>query len=257
MTSIAPSIGSAIAESEAEWALRVDLAAAFRVAHAKGWNRGVNNHITARIPERPDQFLMNPFGLGWDEITASNLVRTSLDGRPLSHPQAKLAVAGLNFHSGMLRARPELGCVLHVHPPVGVVMSALQDELMIVDQSSCHIYGEVGYHAFEGFAEEEDEVPRLLNDLGERHTLIMHNHGLLSVGRSVAEAFQFMRRLIDACEIHIKLASTGAPIRHIPHDVLEQTRIQVAQKRNKPGYAQTEWDYHLRLAHRIAPGFDN
>jgi DNA-binding transcriptional regulator YhcF (GntR family) len=117
---------------------------------------------------------------------------------------------------------------------IGVVMSALEDELMIVDQSSCHIYGEVGYHAFEGFAEEEDEVPRLLRDLGDRHTLIMHNHGLLAVGRSVAEAFQFMRRLIEACEIHVRLVSTGAPIRAIPHEILEHTRVQIAQKRNRP-----------------------
>lgn len=248
--------GRQIAQSDTEWDLRVDLAAAFRMAYAQGWNRGINNHITARIPDQPDQFLMNPFGLGWDEITASTLVRTSLAGVPLSHRQAKLAPAGLNFHSGMLRERPDLNCILHVHPMIGVVMSALEDELMIVDQSSCHIYGEVGYHSFEGFAEEDDEVPRLLSDLGDRHALIMRNHGLLSVGRSVAEAFQFMRRLIEACEIHVRLASTGAPIRAIPVEVLEHTRRQVTQKRNKPGYSQNEWAYHRRSAQRIAPGFD-
>ena len=256
MSETAMSAGSTIAETEAEWSLRVDLAAAFRVAYHLGWNRGINNHITARIPGQPDQFLMNPMGPGWDEITASSLIRVSLSGTPLSHPQAKLAPAGLNFHSGMLAARPEIGCIIHVHPMIGVVMSAMDTELMIVDQSSCHIYGEVGTHAFEGFPEAEEEVPRLLADLGDKHTLIMENHGLLSVGRTVGEAFQFMRRLIEACELHITLVSTGAPIRRIPEEVLERTRARIAEKRNSPGYSQTEWEYHLRTAQRVAPGFD-
>jgi ribulose-5-phosphate 4-epimerase/fuculose-1-phosphate aldolase len=231
------------------------MAAAFRVAFAMGWNKGINNHITARLPDAPDEFLMNPFGLGWDEITVSNLVRTSLDGTPLSHPGAKLAPAGLNFHSGMLKARPDINCIIHVHPTPGVIMSALDTDLVIMDQTSCHIYGEYGYHDFEGFAEEEDEVPRLLNDLGDKHLLIMRNHGLLAVGRTIGEAFQFMRRLIEACEVHIQVMQTGSPVRHIPKDVLELTREQIAVKRSKPGYSENEWRYHVRSAERIAPDF--
>jgi ribulose-5-phosphate 4-epimerase/fuculose-1-phosphate aldolase len=241
---------------DAEVALRRNLAAAFRVAHHLGWNRGINNHITHRLTDRDDEFLMNPFGLGWDEITASNLVRTSLDGKPLSHPTAKLAPAGLNFHSGMLSARPDINCVIHVHPQPGVVMSLLDTELAIMDQTSCHIYGEYAYHDFEGFAEEEDEVPRILRDLGDRHLLIMRNHGLLSVGRNIGEAFQFMRRLIEACELHIATLATGAPVRLIAPEVLELTREQIAVKRQKPDYSDTEWKYHLRTAELVAPGFD-
>lgn len=241
---------------ESERLLRRDMAAAFRVAHHMNWNRGINNHITHRLKDRNDEFLMNPFGLGWDEVTASGLVRTALDGTPLSHPDAKLAPAGLNFHSGILAARPDINCVMHVHPQPGVIISMLEQDLEIMDQTSCHIYSEFAYHDFEGFAEEEDEVPRILRDIGEKHLLIMRNHGLLAVGRSIGETFQFMRRLIEACELQIAVLSTGAEIRPIPLEVLELTRGQIAVKRGKPGYSETEWQYHVRTAERIAPGFD-
>ena len=163
----------------AERELRVQLAAAFRVAHHYRWNLQILNHITARIPGHPDRFLMNPQGLGWDEITASSLISVDLDGNILSHSGVKLAAAGLNFHSGILRERPDVNCVLHVHPTPGVVISATKQGLIIVDQSGCHLYGEVGTHDFEGFAQEEDEVPRILRDLGDKRALIMWNHGLL------------------------------------------------------------------------------
>jgi ribulose-5-phosphate 4-epimerase/fuculose-1-phosphate aldolase len=241
--------------SPAESALRVELAAAFRVGHHYRWNLQINNHITARIPDCPDRFLMNPYGPGWDEITASNLVTVDFSGKILSHEGVKLAPAGYNFHSGILKARAQVGCVLHVHAMSGVVVSAMKDELKIVDQSGCHIYGEVGTHHYEGFAQEEDEVPRILADLGDKHCLLMHNHGLLSVGRTIGEAFLYMRRLIDACELQERLMATGAAIRELPRDVLEFTRAQINEKRKSPAYSDAEWQYHLRLAERLDPAF--
>lgn len=245
------------AMSEAERALRVEHAAAFRVAHHFGWNAGINNHITARLTDRSDAFLMNPFGLGWDEITAENLVTIDFAGKVLSHEGVKLAPAGYNFHSGILKARPDLNCVIHVHATPGVVISATKGGLQIVDQSGCHLYGEVGGHDFEGFAQEEDEVPRILRDLGDKHCLMMWNHGLLTVGRTVGEAFQYMRRLIDACALYERLLATGAEVRPIPTEVLEFTRKQIAEKQKTPDYSKTEWEYHLRLAHRLDPTFAN
>jgi ribulose-5-phosphate 4-epimerase/fuculose-1-phosphate aldolase len=241
--------------SAAERALRVELAAAFRVAHHFGWNSGINNHITARLPDRPDAFLMNPFGLGWDEITASNLVAIDFTGKVLSHDDVKLAPAGYNFHSGILKARPHLNCVIHVHATPGVVISATKRGLEIVDQSGCHLYGEVGGHDFEGFAQEQDEVPRILRDLGDKHCLMMWNHGLLTVGRTLGEAFQYMRRLVDACALYERLLATGSEIRPIPQETLEFTRKQIDEKRKTPDYSNTEWNYHLRLAHRLDPSF--
>jgi ribulose-5-phosphate 4-epimerase/fuculose-1-phosphate aldolase len=246
---------SQYAMSTAERALRVELAAAFRVAHHYRWNLQILNHITARLPDRPGRFLMNPHGLGWDEITASNLVTVDFDGKVLSHDGVKLAPAGYNFHSGILKARPHLASVIHVHATAGVVIAATKGGLEIVDQSGCHLYGEIAGHDFEGFAQEEDEVPRILKDLGDRHCLMMWNHGLLTVGRTLGEAFQYMRRLVDACELYERLRATGAEIRPIPKEVLEYTRKQIDDKRKTPAYSENEWRYHLRLAERLDPSF--
>jgi ribulose-5-phosphate 4-epimerase/fuculose-1-phosphate aldolase len=241
--------------SAAERRLRIELAAAFRVAHHYGWNLQILNHITARIPDRPDHFLMNPTGLGWDEITASSLATVNASDTVVSHEGTRLAPAGLNFHGGILRARPQINCVIHVHARPGVVIAATKGGLMIVDQSGCHLHGEVGVHDFEGFAQEENEVPRILRDLGDKHCLMMWNHGLLSVGRSIGEAFQYMRRLVDACEVQERLMATGAEIRAIAPEVLEFTRKQIDEKRKTSAYSEAEWQYHLRLAERLDPSF--
>jgi ribulose-5-phosphate 4-epimerase/fuculose-1-phosphate aldolase len=241
--------------TEAEWEVRVRTAAAFRLGYHFNWSRVISNHITARIPDRPDRFLMNPYGLGWNEITASSLVTLTLDGEIISHDGVKLAPAGLNFHSGILRARPDINAIIHCHAMPGVVISATRQELMIVHQSGCHMHGEVGYHDFEGFVQEGDEVPRLLNDLGDKHTLVMWNHGLLSVGSSVPDAFFYMRRLIELCEVQERLLATGAEIRHIPPEVLEFTRRQLAEKRRKNPYSEVEWMSYQRLAESLDPTF--
>jgi ribulose-5-phosphate 4-epimerase/fuculose-1-phosphate aldolase len=241
--------------SDAEWDLRVTMAAAFRLGYHLNWNRVLSNHISARVPDQPNRFLMNPYGLGWNEITASSLATVDYDGNVLSHEGVELAPAGFNFHSGILKARPDLNCTIHVHPMAGVVIACTKDGLKIRDQTSCHIYGEVGYHDFEGFAEEGEETERILRDLGDGHLLIMWNHGLLSVGSSVPEAFMFMRRLIAACEIQERLMATGAEPRDIPQDVLEHTRKQVLAKRKKRPYSEIEWRHYLRLADSLDPGY--
>ena len=240
--------------SEAEQKLRIELAAAFRIAHHLDWNIDTLNHITLRIPDT-DTFLMNPLGLGWDEITASGLATAAYDGQVVSHAGVRLATAGFNFHSGILKARPHLNCVIHVHATAGVVIAATKRGLEIVDQSGCHLYDEVGGHDFEGFAQEEDEVPRILNDLGDKHCLMMWNHGMLTVGRTLGEAFQYMRRLVDACALYERLLATGAEIRPIPKDVLDFTRAQIDEKRKTPAYSDGEWQYHRRLAARLDPSF--
>lgn len=241
--------------SDAEWKLRIAMAAAFRLGYHLNWNRVLSNHISARIPDRPDRFLMNPYGLGWNEITASSLATVDYDGHVLSHTDVELAPAGFNFHSGILKARPDLNCTIHVHPVAGVVIASTKQGLKIRDQTSCHIYGEVGYHDFEGFAQEGEETERILRDLGDGHLLIMWNHGLLSVGASVPEAFTFMRRLIAACEIQERLMATGAEPRDIPQDVLDFTRRQILDKRKKRAYSDIEWRYYLRLADSLDPSY--
>jgi ribulose-5-phosphate 4-epimerase/fuculose-1-phosphate aldolase len=240
---------------ETEQKLRVELAAAFRIAHHLGWNLDTLNHITLRI-EGTDTFLMNPLGLGWDEITASSLVTASHDGRILSHSGVRLAPAGFNFHSGILKARPDINCVIHTHEDAGTVVGASEDPLLIFDQGGCRLFEEVGYHAFEGLANQEDEVPRILRDLGHRHALIMRNHGLLGVGASVGEAFGWMRALVDACTLQERVVATGRPYKTIPEDLQKHTKMQMAG--NNRGNAPREdhsWQYFLRLADRLDPGF--
>jgi ribulose-5-phosphate 4-epimerase/fuculose-1-phosphate aldolase len=236
---------------ESEKTLRLELAAAFRVAHHLGWNRDTLNHITLRLPGT-DTFLMNPLGLGWDEITASSLATADYSGRVASHSGVKLAPAGFNFHSGILKARPDINCVLHVH--VGAVVGALEEGLLIFNQSGCALHGEVGYHAFEGLANVGDEVPRILRDLGTRHTLIMTNHGLLSVGATVGEAFGWMRALIDACDLQERVMATGGKVRPIPAALQEHTKAQMSGGRNGPR-EDISWSYWKRLAERLDPGF--
>jgi ribulose-5-phosphate 4-epimerase/fuculose-1-phosphate aldolase len=242
--------------TESEWATRCDLAAAFRMAHHLGWNDRTTNHITARLPDNPHHFLMNPRGLGWHEVTASCLVKADLDGNILSDlGEHKLGPAGFNFHSAILRANPHLHCSIHVHARPGVVISATKGGLVIVDQTGCHLHGEVAYHAFEGFAEEKDEAPRIIKDLGQKMTMIMWNHGLLSVGRTIGEAVLYMRRLVDACELQVQLMSTGAEIRRIPDDVLDFTRSQIQKKRQSPAYSDEEWKMYLRLVEGLDPSY--
>lgn len=222
--------------SEAEWDARVELAAAFRMCYARGWNGGTANHMTSRIPDEPGTFLMNASIYAWDEITASNLLKLDHTGTVLSDTDLRPRPAGLNFHTALQREKPEIGCTLHLHPMAGILVSAMEEGLMYFDQSSCAVYGQVTYHDFEGLAQEADEAPRILSDLGDRFTMIMRNHGLLTVGRTVPEALAYMGRLVHACEVQARLlGTTGATPRKVPQDVLEWTKQQMeARAGNKP-----------------------
>ncbi|HUB97698.1 MAG TPA: class II aldolase/adducin family protein [Stellaceae bacterium] len=233
--------------SAAEWETRVELAAAFRAAHHFGWNRTISNHMTARLPDNHGHFLMNARGFGWHEITAANLIKLDLDGNVLSETELMPGPAGLNFHSAILRQKPDIACTMHLHTMEGVVVSALEEGLQFYDQEGCAIYDQVTYHAFEGLAEEKDEAPRIIADLGDKFTMIMRNHGLLSVGRTVGEAFTYMEKLIRACDTQVRILATGAPARRVPKEVLEHTARQMkARQGNKPA-GELEWKMYKRL----------
>lgn len=241
--------------SAAEWDARVELAAAFRAAYHFGWNRTIANHFTARVPDEPGHFLMNPRGFGWHEITASDLVKLDFDGKVLSDTELMPGPAGLNFHSAILRAKPHIACTMHIHPMQGVVVSALEGGLRFYDQESCSIYGQVSYHAFEGLAQEKDEAPRIIADLGDRFTMLMLNHGLLSVGRTVGEAFTCMEKLLRACETQVRILSTGMKARELSPEVCAHTYAQMEGRRgNKPAGA-LEWQMYRRLVERLDPSF--
>jgi len=240
--------------SDIERKLRIELAATFRIAHHLGWNVDTLNHVSLRIPGT-DTFLMNPQGLGWDEMTASSLSALDYDWNVLSHAGIKPQPAGYNFHSGLLKARPDINCVFHVHETASTVIGGIDEKLMIFGQSGCRLHNEVGYYGFEGLAQDEDEVPRMLADLGDKHTLIMLNHGLLSIGASLGEAFGYMRALIDACALQERVMATGGTMRPIPEDVQAHTKAQMNGNRGNAPFEDISWAYWLRLAERLDPSF--
>ncbi|MFN4281555.1 MAG: class II aldolase/adducin family protein [Alphaproteobacteria bacterium] len=247
--------GRPSAFSAAEWDTRMQLAAAFRIAHHLGWNDRLVNHITARVQGEPDHFLMNPHDLGWHEVTASSLVKADIDGRILSGGDAPLAPAGLNFHSAILKANRTTNCVVHTHPMAGIVISATVGGLKIFDQSSCMLHRDVGYHAFEGYANERDEAARIIADLGDRKAMIMRNHGLLSVGRTIGEAFSYMRRLITACELQERIMSLNTEIREIPDDIKDFTKSQIDARRPNQPLGGPEWRMCMRMADELYPDY--
>lgn len=240
---------------EAEWNTRVELAAAFRVAYHLGWNDTPQNHIVARIPGDPDHFLMNPAGSGWHEVTASGLLKINLDGTVVTETDKVPAPAGLNFHSCILRMKPDIYCSMHIHEQSGVIVSATEGGLKFYDQSACSIYGDVAYHDFEGLAQDEDEGPRIVSDLGDRHALIMWNHGLLTVGQNVGEAFVYMHRLVGACALQVRLLSMNAKPKELPHEIARHTYEQMQARRANRPYGGQDWEMYLRLADKLDPAF--
>lgn len=241
--------------SAAEWRTRVNLAAAYRVAYHYGWNDTVNNHIAARIPDAPDTFVMNPQGMFWNEMTASSLIKADIDGNVLSDSPLKLAPAGKNFHTAILRLRPDLGCSFHIHPKEGVIVSATMEGLRYFDQGACTLYGTVGTHDFRGLAQDAEEGPAIVGDLGDNMCLIMWNHGLLTVGRTIGEAFVYMHALVSACETQVGLMATGAAIREVAPEIVEHTSAQMAARRGNQPHGENWWPAYVRLAERLDPSF--
>ncbi len=241
--------------SLAEWEARVNLAAAFRVAYHLGWNRSNRNHMTLRIADAPDHFLMNAQDYGWHEITASNLLKIDLSGEILSISGMTPGPAGLNFHSAILREKPNLNATLHLHPMNGVVVSAMEEGLQFFDQGACSIYGEISYHPFEGLADEKEEARSILKELGEKHAMIMLNHGLLSVGRTMGEGFLIMAALVTACETQVRLMSTGAKRRPISAEICERAYRQMTGREPDRPRGELEWRMYRRLAEQLDPGF--
>jgi ribulose-5-phosphate 4-epimerase/fuculose-1-phosphate aldolase len=241
--------------SEAEWGARVQLAAAFRICHARGWNSSTANHMTARVPDEPEHFLMNASDFSWDEITASNLLKLDHDGKVLGDTDRKPRPAGLNFHSAIQREMPQMACSLHLHPMAGIVVSAMKEGLHCVDQASGAVYGQVTYHDFEGLAQEADEAPRILSDLGDKYTMIMRNHGLLTVGRTIAEAVAYMGRLVHACETQERLLSTSATPVPLSTEVLKFTASQMAERAGNQPIGDTEFQAAFRRQVRQDPSF--
>jgi ribulose-5-phosphate 4-epimerase/fuculose-1-phosphate aldolase len=217
--------------SEQEWQLRVDLAAVYRLIALYGWDDLVFTHVSARIPGPEHHFLINPYGLMFEEITASSLVKIDMHCKPLLPTPYKVNPAGFVIHSAIHEVREDAGCVLHTHTRAGVAVSAQKRGLLPISQQATIIMSSLAYHDYEGIAVRDDERARLQADLGGAKYMILRNHGLLTVGETMGEAFQAMYSLESACQIQVGAAGGGAELIEVGQEVLDTVAHAISVQR--------------------------
>jgi ribulose-5-phosphate 4-epimerase/fuculose-1-phosphate aldolase len=232
-----------------EWQLRCDLAAAYRLVAHFGWSDLVFTHISARVPGPEHHFLINPYGLMFDEITASSLVKVDQQCNKLSDSPFPVNPAGFTIHSCIHDGRPDVGCVLHTHTRAGVAVSAQQCGMLPISQQSTFVLPQLAYHDYEGVALRDDEKQRLQADLGDNSFLMLRNHGLLTVGPTVAEAFLAMYTFESACAIQISAQAGGELVRVNPK--IMETMPQVIKMVTAGQGALIAWPALLRKLDRI------
>lgn len=238
-----------------EWQQRVELAACYRLlAHYKMTDL-IYTHSTVRVPGEPGHFLINPYGLRWEEITASSLVKIDVDGNKVEDTPARVNPAGFTIHSAVHMGRHDAACVIHTHTRAGMAVSALKAGLLPISQIALQFYGRLGIHEYEGIALDLDERQRIIADLGRYCGVILRNHGLLTVGRSVAEAFSLMFYLNLACEVQVATLSMGAELVTPPIEVCERVGHQYDRMAHDDGDLLLEWAAHLRLLDGLDPSY--
>lgn len=240
--------------SDAERQLRIDLAACYRLVALFGWDDLVFTHISARIPGPEHHFLINPYGMFFDEITASSLVKVDTHGAKIGENPYPVNPAGFVIHSAIHAAREDVTCVLHTHTPAGVAVSAQKAGLLPISQQATIALASVGYHGYEGIALRDDEKPRLQHDLGESTALILRNHGLLTVGPTIPDAFLAMYNLQRACEVQLLAQSSGRELVSVATQIVQGVKANVAAVTKGMG-GGLAWPGLLRKLDRERPGF--
>jgi ribulose-5-phosphate 4-epimerase/fuculose-1-phosphate aldolase len=239
--------------SPEEWQLRCDLAAAYRLVAAYGWSDLVFTHISARMPGADHTFLINPYGLLFEEITASSLVHIDQQGQPLRDTPFPVNRAGFVIHSAIHAARDDAHCVLHTHTRAGVAVSAQRDGVLPISQQSTFVLSSLAYHDYEGVALRDDEKPRLQKDLGEATFLMLRNHGLLTVGSSIADAFLSMYLFETTCQIQLA-AQAGGPLVRVDPAIIAGVGESMTRQTAAQGGAFV-WPALLRKLDRMDPGY--
>jgi ribulose-5-phosphate 4-epimerase/fuculose-1-phosphate aldolase len=240
--------------SPEEWQTRVDLAACYRLVADFGWSDLVFTHITARVPGTEDQFLINPYGMMFDEITASSLVKIDLQGNKLDASPFPVNPAGFTIHSAIHATRHDAQCVLHVHSLNGVAVSAQAKGVLPLSQQSIFILSSLAYHGYEGVALNDEEKPRLVADMGDKTYLMLRNHGLLTVGKTIADAFLSMYLFEAACTIQIRAQAGGSELIEIPPAIISGARQQAKTVTKSLG-GMLAWPGLLRRLERKDPSY--
>lgn len=253
MTAIAPATTIRDQVSDEEWQTRVDLAAAYRLVALYGWDDLIFTHISSRVPGADHHFLLNPYGMMFEEVTASSLVKIDLAGNKVTESPYFVNPAGFTIHSAVHAAREDALCVMHLHTDYGIAVSAQKRGLLPISQQAMLALSSLAYHDYEGLALNEAEKPRLVADLGDKSQMILRNHGLLTVGRTAAEAFLAMFLLERACKIQI-LAQAGGELVEISEPIVRLVESQVKAVTVGQGAALT-WPGLLRKLYRIDPSY--
>ena len=238
----------------------MDLAAAFRLVDLYGWSDMLATHLSARIPGTNEHFLINPVGIMFDEMTASCLVKVDIEGNILSDSEFGINPAGYTIHSAVHMGRMDAGCVMHTHTAAGLGVATQKTGLLPLTQMALAVIAQTAYHNYEGPAFDLDERDRLIEDLEDKNVLILRNHGLLTVGKTVAEAFVWLFRAERACRFQLSFQQAGAEATEIPKEIqdvsIERTRKAISASGHRP-IGQFEWPALLRKLNRENPGYDN
>ena len=240
--------------SEAEWEARVNLAACYRLVAHFHWDDLIFTHISARVPGPEHHFLINPYGMLFDEITASSLVKVNLAGEKVMDSPYEINPAGFTIHSAIHAAREDAKCVLHLHSINGVAVSAQKEGLLPLSQQSIFVLASLAYHNYEGVALREDEKPRLVNDLGDKNFFMLRNHGLLTLAETIPDAFLFMYLFEAACMIQVRAQAGGGELIPIDQRIIDGAMAQAAAVTRGAGGALA-WPALLRKLDRIDSGF--
>jgi ribulose-5-phosphate 4-epimerase/fuculose-1-phosphate aldolase len=244
-----------------EWQLRVDLAACYRLIALYGMSDLVFTHISAKLPDSVSgagqhHFLINPYGLMFDEITASSLVKVDMACNKLSDSPYPVNPAGFVIHSAVHEARHDAQCVLHTHTRAGIAVSAQKAGVLPISQQSTFVLASLAFHDYEGVAFRPDEKPRLQADLGDKTFLMLRNHGLLTVGRSIADAFLAMYTFETTCQIQVNAMAAGTPLTEVDPRIVQGTAEAMRVQTGGMGGAFV-WPALLRRLDRLSPGYDD
>lgn len=236
--------------SEAEWRLRVDLAACYRLVAHFGWDDLIFTHLSARVPDGDHHFLINPYGMTFDEVSASSLVKVDLEGRKVMESPYEINPAGFTIHSAIHAAREDAQCVMHTHSLNGVAVSATKGGVLPISQQSIFVLSSLAYHDYEGVALLEGEKPRLVRDLGDKSFLMLRNHGILTVGASIPDAFLFMYLFESACTIQVRAQAASSELIQVDPKIIAGAQMAAKQVTRNAG-GGLAWPGLLRKLDRI------
>ncbi len=240
--------------SDEEWQARVELAAAYRLVAHYGWTHLINNHISVRVPNTKDQFLINPYGLLYEQVTASNLVKIDVDGNVLDDTPYEVNRAGFVIHSAIHMGRMDLHAILHTHTVAGQAVSALDCGLLPLNQTALRFYKRISYHDYEGVSRDLDERERIVADMGDHKCMIMKNHGLLTAGVNIGEAFNLMYYLEKSCQTQMQVLASNQPYSLPSEESCEKSaRIFWGNGR----VHDRDWPALMMLADKIDPSYRN